>query len=69
MSYVGFVDCGNFVPTNEDQLATEALVLMVVGLTGHWKYPVTYYTVDHLSGDIQADIIKNLMCLESRHSS
>ena len=30
--YSGFVDCGNFLPTSDDSLATEALVFMAVGV-------------------------------------
>ena len=33
--YVGTVDYGTAIPENEDELATEALVFMVVGMTGH----------------------------------
>ena len=61
--YGGFVDCGNFQPSCRDSLATEALVFMVVGLTGHWKYPVAYFLADHLAGDVQAEIIKQLICV------
>lgn len=61
--YAGFVDCGNFLPSCGDSLSTEALVFMVVGLTGHWKFPVAYFLVDHLSGGVQAEIIKQLICV------
>ena len=27
----------------EDDLAAEALILMICGITGHWKHPVTYF--------------------------
>ena len=37
-SYIGTVDYGTAIPENEDKLATEALVFMVVGMTGHWKH-------------------------------
>lgn len=47
--YAGFIDCGNLLASSEDNLATEALVFMTVGLTGNWKYPVAYYLADHLS--------------------
>ena len=30
--YSGFVYCGNFLPTSDDSLATEALVFMAVGV-------------------------------------
>jgi hypothetical protein len=61
--YSGFVDCGHLQSSCGDSLATEALVFMVVGLTGHWKYPVAYYLVDHLPGSVQAEIIKQLICV------
>ena len=41
-SYIGTVDYGTAIPENEDELATEALVFMVVGMTGHWKHPIAY---------------------------
>ena len=62
-TYAGFVDCGNFQPSCGDSLATEVLVVMAVGLTGHWKFPVAYFLTDHLSGAIQAEIIKQLICV------
>lgn len=43
----GFVDMGDGV--NETDVATEALVFMVVGLQGHWKAPVAYYFTASLS--------------------
>lgn len=61
-SYGGFIDCGNFIPADDDSLAKEALVFMAVGLTGNWKFPVAYYLVDHLPGTVQAEIIKQLIC-------
>ena len=61
--YAGFIDCGNFLASSEDSLATEALVFMAVGLTGSWKYPMAYYLVDHLSAAVQAEIIKQLICV------
>ena len=62
-TYAGFVDCGNFLPTSEDSLATEALVFMAVGLTNRWKFPVAYFLTDHLSGAVQAEIVKQLICV------
>jgi hypothetical protein len=62
-NYAGFVDCGNLRPSSDDSLATEALVFMAVGLTGNWKFPVAYFLADHLSGDVQAEIVKQLICV------
>ena len=43
----GFVNLGN--ETEEEEEATEALVVMIVGLRGHWKAPVAYYLTHSLS--------------------
>ncbi|KAM3619083.1 uncharacterized protein V6R79_002618 [Siganus canaliculatus] len=43
----GFVDMGD--GCSETDVASEALVFMVVGLQGHWKAPVAYYLTSALS--------------------
>ena len=44
--------------TNSNEEATEALVFMVVGLTGHWKAPIAYF----LTKGLQACTQKELLC-------
>lgn len=61
--YVGFVDCGRLQVSTSDVLATEALVFMVVGLNGRWKYPVAYFLVDHLSGAVRAEMVNQTLCM------
>ena len=41
--YVGHVDYGTAVPEAPDELATKALVFLVVGKTGHFKHPIVMY--------------------------
>lgn len=60
-AYEGFVDCGRIETSSGDTLATEALVFMVVGLAGHYKLPVAYYMTDHLPGEIQAEMVNQLL--------
>ena len=43
----GFVDMGDGL--NEMDVASEALVFIVVGIQGHWKNPVAYYLTSGLS--------------------
>lgn len=43
----GFVDMGD--GNSETDVATEALVFMVVGLQGHWKAPIAYFLTKSLS--------------------
>ena len=39
----GFVNFGeNVLGFDSDEVATEAMVFMLVGLRGHWKFPVGY---------------------------
>ncbi len=59
----GFVDMGDGM--NETDVATEALVFMVVGLQGHWKAPISYYLTNTLSPDTQKVLI--LHALEELH--
>lgn len=59
----GYVDMGDGV--NESDVATEALVFMVVGLQGHWKAPIAYYLTNSLSPDTQKALIVH--ALEELH--
>ena len=47
--YAGGVDYGTAQPDSSDTLATEALVFMIAGSTGHWKHPVGYFLIDKVS--------------------
>ena len=44
--YVGTVDYGTAMPEVPDDLATEALVFMIVGVNGHFKHPIAYALQD-----------------------
>lgn len=61
--YWGMVDCGHIKVSTRDTLATEALVFMAVGLNGRWKYPFAYFLADHLSADVQSEMIKQSICV------
>jgi hypothetical protein len=51
-TYEGFTNFGeDIVGFNEDKIAKEALVFMLVGLQGYWKFPVGYVLCDGISGD------------------
>ena len=57
---MGFVDLGLNLGNNadSDQLATEVLVVMAVGLVGHWKTPIAYFLTAKLSSSMQGELIK-----------
>ena len=51
-SFEGFVNLGkDIVPSDEDVIATEAIVFMLVGWRGHWKYPIGYVLIDSISAN------------------
>ena len=58
--FEGFVNFGeDIIVDDENRVATEALVFMLVGLKGHWKYPVGYVFCDKVNSE-------DLKCLISR---
>ncbi|KAJ4919650.1 hypothetical protein JOQ06_027835 [Pogonophryne albipinna] len=63
-SMSGFVDMGD--GNNETNVATEALVFMVVGLQGHWKAPIAYYLTKSLSPETQRVLLSH--ALEELHA-
>ena len=61
--YIGMVDYGTAVPEVTDSYATEALVFMVSGLSGHFKHPIAYVLQDKCSSAVQAQLIKDCVGL------
>ena len=59
-SSVGLVDYGTAIP---EAVATEALVSMIVGLTGNYKHPVAYILQDKCSADVQVQLITDCIGL------
>lgn len=55
----GFVDLGDGM--NETDVATEALVFMIVGLQGHWKAPVAYDLTKCLSPRTQEVLLVHVL--------
>lgn len=54
--YSGCVDFGTSSDSS-DHLATEALVVMAVGLRTHWKQPIAYFLVDKICSNVQSQIV------------
>ena len=57
------VDYGTAVPEVTDSYATEVLVFMVSGLSGHFKHPIAYVLQDKCSSAVQAQLIKDCIGL------
>ena len=64
--YVWKADYSIDLPEAEDDLATEALVLMICGITGHWKHPILYFLQNKISASVQTQLIK--YCFRLLHS-
>ena len=59
---VGFVDLGAGSLDGDPGEATEALVVMAVGLQGQWKVPVGYFLINSISADLQKELLISIMC-------
>jgi hypothetical protein len=56
---MGFTDLGaGPIDNDSQQEASEALVIMAVGITGHWKVPLGYFLITGISATVQAELIK-----------
>ena len=66
----GYVDMGIGSGVDDtdgrSDIATQAVVLLAVGLVGHWKVPVAYFLCDKLSAHVQLELVKN--CIIEQHS-
>ena len=63
--YIGSVDYGTGLPEVGDNLATEALVFMIGGVTGHWKHQIGYFLQNKISASFQTLLI--IECLGLLH--
>ena len=57
--FTGFVNFGpalSFDASNEE-LATEALVFMAVGITGHWKRVIGYFLIHGISSEVLKELV------------
>ena len=61
--YVGNVDYGTAVPEVSTDLATDALVFMIVCLSDHFKHPIGYVLFNKLTASVQAQLIKDCISL------
>lgn len=54
----GYVDVGSNIQINNDHdLASEALVLMIVAVNANFKIPIAYFFVNKISGQEKANIV------------
>ena len=58
--YEGFVDFGQDldIQTENDTMATEALVFLLVGMKARWKYPCGYFLINKIDASIQSRLVE-----------
>ena len=67
--YDGYIDYGkDIVIEDEDVVAKEALVLMLVSHRGQWKYPVGYVLIDQIKADVLNSLISRTLDLCISHN-
>jgi len=55
---IGFTDLGaRSLDSDSQQEATEALVIMAVGMTGHWKVTLGYFLIAGINATVQAQLV------------
>ena len=60
---IGFTDLGaGSLDSDSQQEATEALVIMAVGLTGHWKVTLGYFLIAGINATVQAQLVRTAFC-------
>ena len=65
---IGFTDLGSGSLDDDSQAeATEVLVIMAVGLTGHWKVTLGYFLITGISATVQAQLL--LTALRKLHEA
>jgi len=68
-TYDGFVDFGkDIVGFDEDKVATEAMVFMLVGLKGSWKCPIGYVLENGLDATNLHSLTRNALQLAFDHN-
>ena len=58
---VAFVNLGVGEEDDSEELASEALVIMLVGLRGRWKAPIAYFFTKGLSIEAQSELVSHCM--------
>jgi len=62
-TYAGFVNFGTLQMEHSEAIASNCLVVMAVGLKKFFKMPVGYFLFDGIKADLQAQMVKDAICL------
>ncbi|KAM4676070.1 DNA transposase THAP9 [Discoglossus pictus] len=59
---IGFVNLGKDADSSgSQQMASEVLVMTLVGTAGHWKAPIAYFFVNDLTADAQKQLVMHVL--------
>ena len=56
--YTEYVDFGSQVDDDSLPVAKEALVFLIVSITGRWKIPVAFFFIDGLNVNERANLVQ-----------
>lgn len=56
--YVGFIGYVGALVERSEELSTEALVFLLIGLRGHWKCPIGYFLINKTSANADGNKIE-----------
>lgn len=56
-SYIGQINLGENHSDTSDDMATEVLVFMAVGIVGHWKQPIAYFLINGVTAEVQKELV------------
>ena len=65
--FSGVVNVGKAFACNEENVAKEALVFLLVGINKSWKIPVGYFLIDKLNGEQKCNLVQQ--CLRVVHET
>ena len=65
--YVGFADYGNIIPKKSENIAFEALVVMLVGFKHSWKYLTGFFLTGKCDADMRIPLIKSCLFISAEH--
>ena len=65
-TYYGSINHGHIQCECEETLASEILVIMIVGLKEHFKQVIGYFLIDKINAQTQAQLARNAMNLLSQ---
>lgn len=65
--FSGYIDMGDNIACNDNILASEALVFMIVCINGAWKIPIAYFLINKINAEQKSNLA--LQCISAVHNA